>query len=145
MRFSEYWSIEKGEKTPESYVENAKLTKAELMKVRNLIADMQKKGVPSSKIIKTLQLMNKKLVEKYRAENVYWTESKRLDSDKIKEAGIELGVKEYNVVLSPNACEVCREKSENGKKIFKNSDFEKSGYGHVPPFHPQCYCIILPK
>lgn len=124
--------------------EKARLTKSELRDMQGIIARLQKRGVPSSKIITALQKANGKLSERWKAERVFWTETKRDDTDKIGEAGEELDFERYRVILSPNACPVCVRKSDNGRRVFKQQDIEKAGYGHVPPFHPNCYCIIIP-
>jgi len=120
------------------------LTKAEIVAVQNKIAELQSKGFPSSRIIASLQKFNGKLSEKWKAERAYWTEVKVDDTQTVAGLGDDIGISKYRVVLSPNACKICREKSQEGSKIFKNSDLEKSGYGHVPPFHPNCYCILIP-
>lgn len=140
MNFKDYWKIQNG-----APFEKSRLTKTELQSVQNKIADLQKKGWISSKIITSIQKMNPKLSERWKAERVYWTEVKRDDTAVVGEAGDDLGIDKYSVILSPNACKTCIKKSDNGRKIFKTSDIEKSGYGHVPPFHPNCYCILVPK
>lgn len=123
----------------------AKLTQDELMAVRAKIIELQARGLPSSKIITALQKMNAKLMERWKAERAYWTESKRDDTKVVGEAVEDIGLDKYRVILSPDACKECRQKTQNGRKVFKHTDIEKSGYGHVPPFHPNCYCIIVPK
>ena len=124
--------------------EKAKLTKSELVDIQNTIKTLQDKGYASSKIISALQKKNAKLSERWKAERAYWTETKREDTGIVGEVGDEVGFTKYKVILSPNACATCIRKSDNEKKIFKNSDLQKSGYGHVPPFHPNCYCILVP-
>lgn len=138
-KFSEYW------KGANYGVEKSKLTKAEIDDIREAIGGLQKRGYPSSKIITALQKFNPKLKERWKAERVYWTESKRIDTDVVAEAGDDLGISEYKVILSPNACKTCRQKTDGGRKVFKQADIEKAGYGHQPPFHPNCYCILIPK
>lgn len=124
--------------------EKARLTKSELADMQGIIARLQKRGLPSSKIITALQKANAKLSERWKAERVFWTETKRDDTEKVGEAAQELDISKYRVILSPNACKVCIGKTNNGNKVFKTTDLEKSGYGHVPPFHPNCYCILIP-
>ena len=140
-QFTDYWKIQNGADP----FEKSKLTKAELMKVRDTIAKLQEKGMPSSKIISALQKLNGKLTERWKAERAYWTEVKRDDTKVVGQAGDDMGFDDYKVILSPNACKTCVAKTDNGRKIFKTADLEKSGYGHVPPFHPNCYCILIPK
>lgn len=141
MNFKDFWKINNGYEP----FAKAKLTKAELADVQATIAKLQARGLPSSKIITALQKMNAKLSERWKAERAYWTETKRDDTEVVAEAGEALDIEEYKVILSPNACKTCREKTMNGAKVFKTTDLNKSGYGHVPPFHPNCYCITVPK
>ena len=128
----------------ELFEKKESLTKAELLDIQDTIYRLQKKGLPSTKIIEALQKQNKKIAQRWKAERAFWTESKKFDTQKVGEAGEELEIVKYKVILSPHACEKCRGKSENGRKIFKNSDIAKAEYGHVPPFHPNCYCILIP-
>lgn len=141
MTFAEMWKANAG---VDSFAK-ARLTKAELVEVQRTIARLQKKGLPSSKIITALQKKNAKLSERWKAERAFWTETKRDDTEVVADLGEEVGFSDYKVILSPNACKTCREKTDGGRKIFKTADLHKSGYGHVPPFHPNCYCILIPK
>jgi len=141
MTFQDFWKINNGHIS----FAKAKLTKSELIDCQNLIARLQKQGLPANKIIEALQKRNAKLTERWKAERVFWTETKRDDTELVAEAGEEVGFTEYKVILSPNACKTCRSKTDGGSKIFKNSDLQKSGYGHVPPFHPFCFCILIPR
>ena len=118
---------------------NTRLTESELVQVRKTISDLQGRGEISSKIITALQKSNSKLSMRWKAERAYWTEVKRSNTKEIAKAGEVMDATEYKVLLSPNACETCKKKSQNGNKIFKNSDLQKSGYGHIPPFHPNCW------
>lgn len=141
MNFKSFWKIQfHGES-----FEKDRLSTIELKKVQDVIFELQKKGLPSSKIITELQRVNKKLSERWKAERAFWTEVKRDDTYGVADASDDLGVDKYQVILSPNACRLCRKKTEQGKKVFKGMDLEKSGYGHVPPFHPNCYCILIPE
>ena len=140
MKFSDFWALNNGVVS----FEKSKLTKAELVDVQNTIASLQKKGFSSSKIIDALQQKNAKLKERWKAERAFWTETKREDTGIIGELGEDIGFEDYKVILSPHACKTCRDKSDGGRKIFKDSDLNKSGYGHVPPFHPNCYCFLIP-
>ncbi len=121
-----------------------KLSEKEIRDIQNTIRDMQNKGANASKIIKYLQDHNDKLKDKYKAERAFWTELKRLDTKQVKVSGNYLDIDKYKVLLSPHACPMCREKTNDGRRIFKSSDFKKAGYGHVPPFHPNCFCVLIP-
>lgn len=138
MNFQDYWKMEN-----HGFVKS-KLTKSELIDVQNTIAKLQTKGLPSSKIIDALQKMNSKLSERWKAERAFWTETKKEDTSLVGEASEEVGISEYRVILSPNACKVCRDKTNNGTKIFSQKDVEKTGYGEFVPWHPNCYCIAVP-
>lgn len=137
-QFKTFWngfaSFEKGEA----------LTKTEQAEVRAIIKQLQKAGLSSSKIIKRLQRDVPKLSEEYKASRAYWTTTKELDTHLIAEAGEDLGIDKYRVILSPNACTLCREKTQNGAKVFKQADLEKTGYGQFVPWHPNCYCVAVP-
>lgn len=140
--FREFW---KAENFGEIFEKKVALTKAEIIEVQNKIAELQKKGFPSSKIITALQNFNGKLSERWKAERAYWTETKVEDTDLIGISGKDLGISKYKVILPLRACPVCVKKTNNGRKVFKSSDINKSGYGHVPPFHPNCYCVLVPN
>lgn len=120
------------------------LTEKELNDVRWFIEHQRANGVISSAIIKKLQKFNHKLSHPYNAERAYWTEVKRLDTKTILEDAEELDISKFRVSLSPSACELCRQKTGNGKKEFDTSLINKEGYGHAPPYHPNCYCICIP-
>jgi len=124
---------------------SAKLSKSELVQVQNIIHTMQKKGKNAKSIIKYLQDHNSKLVDMYKAERAFWTEIKRMDTADVADSADELDLKEFKVILSPHACPLCLSKTNNGKKVFKSSEITKDGFGHAPPFHPNCYCVIIPK
>lgn len=124
--------------------EKADLSVRELKKVQETIATLQKRGLPAYKIINALQRSIKGLSTPYKAKRAFWTELKSMDTQKVLEAGDVLEVDKYRVILSPNACKECREKTSDGDKVFKAEDVNKSGYGNVPPFHPNCFCILVP-
>ena len=137
-RFKQYW------KSMTEFAKSNALTKSEIDFVRSVIGEKQRRGWISSKIIKHLQESVPKLSEKYRAEQAYWTEVKHQDTKLIAEAGDDLGIDSYKVILSPDACELCRKKTDNGTKIFTSAEVNKAGYGNFVPFHPNCYCVLIP-
>lgn len=142
-KFKEYWIAKS--MTPEEFYKSASLTRKELVDVKNYIKALQDKNAPSSIIISHLQKFTPKLSEKWKAERAYYTEIKRTDTKIVAQAAEELGITKYRVILSPNACPECRKKTDNGVKKFTNQDMQKDGYGHVPPFHPNCYCVAIPE
>lgn len=139
-KFKKFWQ----NLNQEIFEKSEALTKIELDEVDKKIKQLQAKGWSSSKIIKALQDFNSKLSEEHRASAAYWTAVKTDDTKAIGKLGEDLGITKYKTVLGPNACKICRNKTENGRKVFKNSDIKKSGWGHVPPFHPNCFCIMIP-
>jgi hypothetical protein len=145
MNFTKFWQLFNSNWSDGNYFQKTKLTSDELVKIQHFIYAQQKAGKPSTEIITALQSMNKKLNERWKAERAFWTELKRRDTVIVEESAEDLDMDEFTVILSPDACMTCRTKTENGKKVFKSSDVRKAGYGHVPPFHPNCYCIIIPK
>lgn len=140
--FKEFWKSINSDS--EEFYKSASLTKAELRDIRNYISALKQKNAPSSKIINHLQKFTPKLNEKWKAERAYWTETKRMETQVIGEAGEDLGINDYRVILSPSACPICVKKTDNGTKKFTNTDIKKTGYGHVPSFHPNCYCVLIP-
>ena len=120
------------------------LTKSELAEAKAMIQGYQKRGLISSKIISKLQERIPKLSEEYKASRAYWTIVKEIDTEVVAEASDNLGIDTYKVILSPHPCQICIDKTQNGGKIFKHNEVEKAGYGHAPPFHPNCYCILIP-
>lgn len=145
MQFSDFWKLFKKVEGEYLMKSSDKLTKNELVEVQRTIRAMQEKGMNANKIIRYLQDHNKKLAERYKAERAFYTELKRLDTREVKDAGEYLELHKYRVILSPSACQVCRKKTDNGRRIFTEKDLKKDGYGHYPPFHPNCYCILIPE
>jgi hypothetical protein len=115
---------------------------SELPAARSLIAYYNKHRYTATQTIKAI--MRKFSVDQAGAARVYWTETKREDTNAVMELGEEIGFTEYKVILSPSACKLCCKKTQGGAKVFKASELEKSGHGHKPPFHPNCYCILVP-
>lgn len=139
--FKRYW---KDQVCGEGLFEKDKLSQAEIGKVREIITYAQKRKLPSSKTISTLQKRIPKLQERWKAERAYWTEVKREDTQIVGQTSQELDIGKYRVILSPHACTLCVKKSNNGKKVFKDRDINKSGYGQFVPWHPNCFCIAIP-
>ena len=127
-------------------IEKRALTQKELAAARELIVECENKKMLSSQIVRKLQESFPELSEKYRAETVYWTESKRKETNIIAHSSEELDDKvTYKVVPSPAACDVCRKKSGNGNFVFKKDEVFGEKASMVLPFHPNCYCILIPN
>lgn len=118
------------------------LSDDDITEARGLIAFYNKRRYTATQTIRAL--MRKFNMDQPGAARVYWTETKRDDTNAVLDLGKEIGFETYKVILSPSACHICREKTRNGDKVFKASELNKSGYGHKPPFHPNCYCILVP-
>lgn len=143
MKFSQFWK-EYNDPNYEILLK-ASLSDRELSAIRKKITELQGMGKSSSEIVTSLQRFNPKLSEKWKAQRAYWTEVKQRDTKIVGKAIEELDIEKFKVVLSPDPCPICVKKTNNGTKIFKSSDIQKGGYGHVPPFHPNCYCIVIPQ
>lgn len=154
--FKEWWSLnqerkilmaERNEMMSKSRLEkkgDKPLSDEELGQARGLIALYNKQHKTATQTILALKQKFGKLAYGSDAARVYWTETKRDDTKATFKLGSEIGFTEYKVVLSPSACPLCVKKTNNGNRIFTTADFEKKEYGHVPPFHPYCYCIVIP-
>ena len=143
MKFSNYWKL--AQATEEEYlIKSSKdnLTEDELLDVQKTISRLQKKGYSASRMIKYIQDHNKKLSERYKAERVYYTEIKGMETQEVIDAGSFLDIPEYRVLLSPNACKHCVEAFKG--KTFKQQDLQKGGTPIIP-HHPNCYCALVPK
>ena len=121
-----------------------KLSDDEISEARGLIAYYNKHHFTATQTINALRRKFRKLADQPDAARVYWTETKRDDTKATLDVSREIGFDTFKVILSPSACHICREKTQNGAKVFKASELEKSGWGHKPPFHPSCYCILVP-
>lgn len=140
MNFQEYWKQNQYQ-TPR-FEKSRKLSREELTKARELIKTYQSKGLIASKAIK--KLAKDLNIADSHASMVYWTEIKRSDVVATRRLGRDIGFTKYKVILSPDACKVCKQKTNEGRKIFSQADVQKSGYGQMVPFHPHCYCIVIP-
>ena len=144
MIFKKYWSLERNQNDVFKKSSD-KLSKSELVEIQNTIYKLQQKGYNANKIIKYLQDHNEKLSERYKAERTFFTELKNLDTKEVLESADYLDLEEFNVILSPHACPICRKKTDDGNKVFSHKELSKDGYGHRPPFHANCYCILVPR
>lgn len=147
MKFSNFWkTLNTPQEQLTEYVRKSsdKLTVKEIKELQGIIDEMQAKGKASSQIISYIQKWNEKLADRYKAVRAFETEAKRLDTNNTINAAVSQDTDTFKVMLSPNACPVCREKTQEGNKVFTVKDLQKAGFGHKPPFHPHCYCLLLP-
>jgi hypothetical protein len=123
--------------------DKAKLSRDELTKAREIIRSSNGRSVPA---YETIGKISRELgIAQWRAQRVYDTESKRSAVVATRQLGKDIGFSEYSVILSPNACHRCKKMTENGRKIFTQKEITKGGYGWFVPFHPNCYCIVVPE
>ena len=120
-----------------------KLTQQQLGSVRNKIETWDKKHVKYSDKVKRLQRTTPKLQDEWKAERVVRTEDKRFESLDVKSDAGELGFTRFKIMLSNNPCQMCRDFTQNGTKIFTAKELKKNGRD-VPPIHPNDNCILLP-
>lgn len=135
------WHAEHPFKTPRVEKSDS-LSDSELTEARGMIALYNKRRRTATQTINAI--MRKFKIDQPGAARVYWTETKRDDTNAILDIGKEIGFTTFKVILSPSACAVCRRKTDGGTKVFKAAELNKSGHGHKPPFHPNCYCILVP-
>ena len=120
------------------------LTEKEIKALQGVIARLIAQKKPASAIIKYLQTWNDKLSEYYQAKRAFETENKLMQTGSVLVSSAELGLDKFKCLLSPDACKTCRIKTDNGNKIFTEHELARPGYGNRPPFHPQCYCALVP-
>lgn len=132
-------------KLQKGYSEDTKLTEKEVVEVQDIIARMQSEGKEAFRIIKYLQQWNSKLSEYWKAKRAFETEDKRINTASTVVSSRDEGDYKFKCLLSPNACPICIKKTNDGQKTFDARQINKDGWGHVPPFHPNCYCVLIPK
>lgn len=140
MNFTDFWKQHQYELP--KFEKARKLSQDELTKARALIKSYQSKGVIASKAIK--RLAKDMGIPDDHASMVYYTEVKRNDVVATRQLGKKIGFEKYKVILSPNACKVCKQKTNEGRKVFTQAEVQKGGYGNMVPWHPNCFCIVLP-
>lgn len=121
-----------------------KLSDEEITEARGLIAYYNKHHFTATQAINALRRKLRKLAAQPDAARVYWTETKKADTQATLSLGEEIGFTTYKVILSPSACRVCRKKTSDGERIFSDKEVAKTGYGQFVPFHPNCFCIAVP-
>jgi len=119
------------------------LNQKELDRIRDKMDLWDDKNVPYSVKVDRVKRLSPKLKEQYRAEQVIRTEDKRLETEKIKEDAEELDIDRFTILTQPTECDVCQARSQNGTKIYTQSELDKLGGG--PPWHPNCYCLLVPE
>ena len=117
----------------------AKLSSRELENVRASIEDKQDDGVKPKKIISSLQGSRKKLKEEWKAERVYRTEAKKIETDKVKAAAKKFGENKFKVLLNRSACEACKKFSNNEQRVFTAKEISEKKIPH----HPNCLCKVV--
>lgn len=119
-----------------------KLSNRDINNVRQQIDTLQAKGDKESTIINNLR-KRPKLKDKYEAERAFTTESKRLETLRTKELGIERGLNKFYIILEPGACKKCREITKDGRRFFTAKQIG-DGNKTLVPIHPGCHCHLVP-
>lgn len=114
----------------------SKLSGRELKTIRRKIENLEDKGIKPKKIVNVIEGQSKKLDEKWKAERVYRTETKRLETEKVVEAADKFNIKHFRVIVDKSACDNCKKLAG---KVFSQKDIEKAG---IVPHHPQCKCSV---
>jgi len=115
----------------------ARLSQRELKTIRRKIENLEDKDISPKKIVNVVEGQSKKLDEKWKAERVYRTETKKIETEKILEASDKFKIKHFKIFAEKDACKNC--KALEGK-VFSQKDIEKAG---LVPHHPNCSCKIL--
>jgi hypothetical protein len=142
--FTLYWKSIIAPEQQEFLTKSDKLSAKELGELQNIIYRMRKQGKPAMDIISFLQRWNDKLSERWQAKRAFETEDKNIDTTIVLQDAKELDINKFRVLISPDACPECRSKTQNGRKVFSAKELSK-GVGSRPPFHPNCYCVLLPQ
>jgi SPP1 gp7 family putative phage head morphogenesis protein len=114
----------------------ARLSNRELKTIRGKIENLEDKGFRPKKIVNVVEGQSKKLNEKWKAERVYRTETKKIETEKILEASDKFKIKHFRVFVDKNACDNCKKLAG---KVFTAKDIEKAG---TVPHHPNCRCQV---
>lgn len=113
----------------------ARLSNRELKTIHRKIERLQDANIKPKKIIGVLEGQTK-LDEKWKAERVYRTEAKKIETEKILQASEKFKIKHFKVFVDKDACDNCRKLSG---KVFTQKDIEKAG---VVPHHVNCRCEV---
>lgn len=121
------------------------LTRAQGAAVRKYRRALEAQGLPAEKIDKAADKYAAKLL-KYRSNNIARTEILDALNDGQNEAWLQAqdeGLLSKNatkeILLSPEACDVCVSIAEESGAVPIDEDFSEPG----PPFHPHCGCTIV--
>lgn len=79
-------------------------------------------------------------VTKYQSERLMRTESARIQGELQKSSYEKLGVKEYDIVTEPSACDICKKVAADGPHKVKDMEVGKN----MIPLHPDCRCSSAP-
>jgi len=79
-------------------------------------------------------------LEEFEVKRIASTETAWAANQGSLEAGRELGIDKFEVLLDPDACEICQGAYGDGEVM---SEKDLAGVGE-PPLHPNCQCVIEP-
>ena len=79
-------------------------------------------------------------LEKYEVDRIAKTETAWAANQGSMEAGKELGIDKFEVLLDPDACDICQD-AYGTEEVMDEDELDSEG---VPPLHPNCQCVVEP-
>jgi hypothetical protein len=116
-------------------------------KLVNYIQEQADKGLPMDEISDEALDKFSLPLEEFEVQRIAATETSWAANQGSLEAGRELGINKYEVLLDVDACEECQDayakaNGEDGQgDVFTEDELNDVG---EPPHHPNCRCIIEP-
>ena len=80
-------------------------------------------------------------LDEYEVQRIAKTETAWAANQGALNAGEELGIEKYEILLDPDACNDCQDAYVNDGNVFSKDDLADIG---EPPLHPNCQCSIEP-
>lgn len=106
----------------------------------NFIENEADQGKPMSEISDAALEKFSLPLEEYEVSRIAKTETAWAANQGSIEAGQELGIEKYEVLLDPDACEDCQDAYGDGD-VMSRDELEAAG---DPPLHPNCECSVEP-
>jgi SPP1 gp7 family putative phage head morphogenesis protein len=113
-------------------------------KLVSYIQDRSDKGDPMDEISSDAMEKFALPLEDYEVECIARTETAWAANQGSLEAGSELGIDNFEIILDPDVCPGCQdayEKSNGEGDVFTSEELSDIG---EPPLHPNCRCIVEP-
>ena len=106
----------------------------------NYIENEADKGRPMREVsVDALEKFSLPL-EEYEVQRIAKTETAWAANQGALNAGEELGIEKFEVLLDPDACEECQD-AYGGADAFSKDELDGVG---EPPLHPNCQCSVEP-